>query len=295
MPTERESWCARSSQEWKQLGGEDAAVKGAEIGLFIAVKMLLQAEVVPVRLTSFGLLTTIGAILSYICSHERLSSGLGEVFRSDFTIRMEQSLAIWEQLWRSHPMAEQVPSKLGDPLMSDCLSLLGSARYHLYVGKYLLGLKSLAVNPESLFHPLQFQPNADVCKAVRYATNSWLVRVKIGLAHLERTAALEFGGHTLVTGYEGALLLSWWLSLDAYQRRSYHEVVGPREQGLDDLFNEIFEFLAEQGFTFADKPRSQVPLLFYRRLMCGAFWTCTSPFDTSLDFVFPVFLFIFLP
>ncbi|CAK7217506.1 hypothetical protein SCUCBS95973_003178 [Sporothrix curviconia] len=293
MPSDGSLWCARSSREWKELlcedeeeghrhagsvcGGTGGAAAG-EIGLFTAAKMLLQGETVPVQVTSFGLLVLIGSILSYICSHERLSVGLGEVFQSDFTARMEHSLAIWEQMWRSHPLAEQIPSNMGDPLMADCFSLLGSARFHLYVGKRLLGLKSIANDLQSLFHPEQFlqtqtAPTADVCKAVRYAANSWLVRVKIGLALLERMAALEHGGHTLVTAYEGALILSWWLSLDDHRRQAFDDVTNPREKPLDDIFHEIFELLAEQGLEFDDQPRYLAPIVFYRRLMAQAFWT----------------------
>ncbi|CAK7222042.1 hypothetical protein SBRCBS47491_004733 [Sporothrix bragantina] len=290
MPKDRNLWCARSNREWQQQyeddesghqhgeSGSRGAVGGGEIGLFTAAKMLLQGETVPVQVTSFGLLVLIGSILSYICSHERLSVGLGEVFRSDFTTRMEHSLAIWEQMWRSHPLAEQVPSNHGDPLMADCFSLLGSARYHLYVGKHLLGLKSIAIDPQSLFHPEQFWQTqtahmANVCKAVRYAANSWLVRIKIGLALLERMAALEFGGHTLVTAYEGALILSWWLALDERRRQSFYEVINPHEKPLNDLFDEIFELLAEQGLEFTEQPRYLAPIVFYRRLMAPAFWT----------------------
>ncbi|CAK7237854.1 hypothetical protein SEUCBS140593_010164 [Sporothrix eucalyptigena] len=316
MPKDRNMWCARSSHEWKQQCDEEDGVHhlgetigransssssrssstdtrvlntgGGEIGLFTASKMLLQGETVPVQVTSFGLLVLIGAILSYICSHERLSVGLGDVFRSDFTARMEQSLATWEQMWRAHPLAEQVPSRLGDSLMADCLSLLGSARYHLYVGKHLLGLKSIAVDPQSLFHPEQFWQastgaTTDVCKAVRYAANSWLVRIKIGLALLERMAALEFGGHALVTAYEGALILSWWLALDERRRMAFTEVAGPRERTLDQIFEEIFELLAEQGLVFTNQPRYFAPIIFYRRLMAPAFWTYGMTMAQNLE------------
>jgi hypothetical protein len=42
-----------------------------------------------------------------------------------------------------------------------------------------------------------------VLKAVRYAANSWLVRAKLGVSHLQRTLALIFGGQTLAIAYEG--------------------------------------------------------------------------------------------
>ncbi|CAK7206787.1 hypothetical protein SEUCBS139899_009593 [Sporothrix eucalyptigena] len=69
-----------------------------------------------------------------------------------------------------------VPSKLLEPLMANCFSLLGCVRYHLYVGKQILELKSLAVNPQNLFHPL--------------------VRFKIGIAHLKRMAPWNLAGIT---------------------------------------------------------------------------------------------------
>lgn len=49
----------------------------------------------------------------------------------------------------------------------------------------------------------EFKPQQEVLKAVKYAASSWLVRAKLGVAYLQLTAALEFGGHVLVTAYEG--------------------------------------------------------------------------------------------
>lgn len=206
MPREELYWRAGSEAAWLSQGGN--LIRHNTPGLARLAKAVLRGESITDRLSSYGLLCLIGWILGFICNHERLSMGVFASFDPNFTLKMEKALATWEGLFRAHPHANQVSYKQADPLLADCFSLLGSAYYHLFLGRDLQILKILASedNPrddELCSLPsgnLRSRPNAQ--KAVRYAANSWLVRAKMGIAQLHRTAGLTFGGQYFVTAYE---------------------------------------------------------------------------------------------
>lgn len=124
----------------------------------------------------------------------------------EFSKRMQESLLVWESLWRRHQEAEQVPGKFSDPLLADCFSLLGPAYYHLYMSVELQTLKRIASEPRNVVAISTPQEKSAVFKAVSYAANSWLVRSKMGIQHLRRTAPLGFGGYSTVTAYAGGQL-----------------------------------------------------------------------------------------
>ncbi|PNS16807.1 hypothetical protein CAC42_4771 [Sphaceloma murrayae] len=222
-----------------------------------------------------------------VCSIERVSAGMTVTLGADFVKSIEQSLHHWENLWRGNPSAQKTPTRLGDPLMADCLSLLGSSYYHLYLGDELQVLKRLASNADiSFLLPDVKQPSLAL-KAVKYAASSWLVRAKMGIAHLQRTAALEYGGHVLVTAYEGALILSWWLT-----KRSdpHHHFTLPDEYAddvaaLDEIFRDVLAEIEEQGIfdRMNVTPVGTVPLRFYRKLMVPWVWGYSSTIGERLD------------
>lgn len=204
MPSNDALWRATSTTAWSRAKVLQSYSSGNVIE---CVRKILDGKVYIGPVSSFGLLSLIGCLLGHICVHERFSVEKDSPsLNQDFAADMERSLHEWESLWRRHPHAERVPSKHGDPLMVDCLALLGSAYYHLYMGRELYLLKSIACDPGCPFPLPRLQLRAEVVKAVKYAASSWLVRAKLGVAHLQRTAALEFGCHNLVTAYESGRL-----------------------------------------------------------------------------------------
>ncbi|KIW99519.1 uncharacterized protein Z518_11258 [Rhinocladiella mackenziei CBS 650.93] len=143
-------------------------------------------------------------IASETCSrHERLLLRLQDELDTDLIAKIEKCLGSWELSWRRHPQAPGVPCKSGDPLLVDCLALLGSAYYHLYLGAELRALKTFAQSNGQLSSLPRYRSRDLTLKAVQYAAHSWFVRANLGIAHLQKTAALEFGAHSLVTAYEG--------------------------------------------------------------------------------------------
>lgn len=205
VPCDNVVWRTRSAHEWMTAGGSRQMRQRPT--LWKTVKTLLLGQSISGNFSSFALLSLIGGLLAHICGRERLELEILDEFESDFVRRIEKSLAIWEILWRRHPDAEQVPTRRGDPLLADCFPLLGSAHYHLYVGKELRILKSIARDLNSTVPLPKLRANGSVLKAVKYAANSWHVRAKIGMEHLKRTAALEYGGHVTVTAFEGGKFL----------------------------------------------------------------------------------------
>jgi hypothetical protein len=205
-------WRASSATSW--LRSKDSQ-SYSPLNVVQVIQKVFHGESFTTPISSFGLLTVVGCLLMHICGQERYSSGVIPSFGNEYVSNMERSLRIWETLWRSHPHAENVPSKYGDPLMVDCLSLLGSAYYHLYMGPELQTLKRLARNPQCQTPLPPFRPQWEILKAVKYAASSWLVRAKLGIAHLQRTAALEFGGHVLVTAYESGMSQPFFILFDS--------------------------------------------------------------------------------
>jgi hypothetical protein len=70
------------------------------------------------------------------------------------------------------------------------------------MGSELQVLKKIAQDPKSKLAIPGIRQQPEVFKAVRYAASAWLIRAKLGMAHLQTTAAWEYGGHVLVTAYE---------------------------------------------------------------------------------------------
>jgi hypothetical protein len=204
MPADNHLWYATSSQDWDMKGGPHA--HATKTSLWYVVKTVLLGQRLSIHTSSFGLLAIISTILIYISNYERVSFGVFQGYDNDFKERMERSITAWEHVWRLHPGAEQVSSLHGDQLLADCFAVLGSACYHLYLGPELQALKKIANEPNSSASLPPYKPTSFVIKAVKYAVNSWLVRAKLGVLHLKRTAALSHGGHVTVTAYEGGKL-----------------------------------------------------------------------------------------
>lgn len=222
VPCNDGMWRASSATSW--LRSKDSQ-SYSPLNVVEVIQKVLQGQCFTTPISSFGLLTVVGSLLMHICGQERYSDGAIPPFSNEYVSKMERSLRLWETLWRSHPHAENVPSKYGDPLMVDCLSLLGSAYYHLYMSLELQTLKRLVRNPQCQMPLPPFRPQWEILKAVKYAASSWLVRAKLGIAHLQRTAALEFGGHVLVTAYESGMSQSFFMLFDPNHEAT--DFVGP--------------------------------------------------------------------
>lgn len=201
LPCTEELWGAKSSEEWIELSRD--IPDEAMVGVVSMYKMMSSGHSCPGKLSAFGLLVVLGSIFADICMRERLSLGYRDEPEISFITKMERTLASWELSWRRHPQAARVPRKHGDPLLLDCLSLLGSAYYHLYLSTELRALKTFARSNGRLSSLPNPQSRKLALKAVHYAANSWFVRAKLGIFHLRKTTALEYGAHSLVAGYEG--------------------------------------------------------------------------------------------
>lgn len=60
----------------------------------------------------------------------------------------------------------------------------------------------------------------DLTQAVRFAAGYILVRAKQGFRNVARTAPLEMGFHNVLSGFEGALLVSCWVFAASNDGRS---------------------------------------------------------------------------
>lgn len=199
LPSGDDAWRAGSALAWSSSLRTRAT---AHLKICDVFRMMMRGERPMMPISSFGMLSLIGSILSYVCSHERHSMTGADPLSGDVFSSIERCLEIWKVLWRQHPHVEGIPGKYGDPLRADSLTLLGSAYFHLYMAPELRVLKRIAQDPQSTTPLPPLRPRHEILKAIKYAANSWLVRAKLGIAHLQRTAALEFGGHALVTAYE---------------------------------------------------------------------------------------------
>ncbi|CAI7606830.1 unnamed protein product [Penicillium glandicola] len=203
IPSENHIWYSISAKDWELK--TKAQSQTQKLSLWKLVEAVFRGEWITTQISPFGLLSMISMILIHICNRERISIGVFDGYDQTFTEKMEKSLSSWEKLWQLHPGAEQVPTNRSDPLLADCFALLGSSCYHLYLGPELQALKDIARDP-CCRQPLPpCRPTASVLKAIHYAANSWLVRSKLGVLHLKRTAALEYGSHAMVTAYEGEI------------------------------------------------------------------------------------------
>lgn len=154
------------------------------------------------RISAFTLLAIIGGFLTNITTRQRLHLDWHESSQPEYVSDIEKGLATWEGLWRRHPRAERSSQRLDHPLLNDCLSLLGSAYYHLYLGDELYALKKIAEDPYSSLSIPQCSDRGRAHKVIRYAANSWLVRAKLGITYLTKTGGVQLGSQALITAYE---------------------------------------------------------------------------------------------
>lgn len=215
-----------------------------------------------------------------------------------YVSKIERALSTWKDLWLRHPRAKQSMTHLDDPLLNDCLSLLGSAYYHLYAGEELVTLKRIAKDTHHVSSLPAYKDRSDSHKVIKYAANSWLVRSKLGLKYLSKTKGLELGAQALFNSYETgestvllklaltitALILAWWLHL-------HKDGVGgvrltSADQDLDSIrkvFAEIRAELAEQDMDDGNCSSTQLDAIgFYTHLLSGWTWRGSSALGDRL-------------
>ncbi|KAF7544652.1 hypothetical protein G7Z17_g9779 [Cylindrodendrum hubeiense] len=276
LPFGEELWRAQSATQWA-VAAERVKFHG-DSNLSDVAEALLRGGPIPENLSSFALLSLAGWALTYICTQERLAMSLGPVdlFNSDFRAKMERVLSEWAMYTLRRMRADRVIYRGNDPLFTDCFPLLASSYYHLYLGEELRALKEKAAKDDALpagvkganhLPPITSLRLAH--KGILYAANSWFVRAKLGMGHFKDTAAINYGGHYLMTAYETALILSWWLSLNNSpehqdSKGDYAAVM----RSIGEILSEAFAEVEDQGIPCGDAAsRALGPLLFAQRCM----------------------------
>lgn len=202
-PCDESTWHAVTESEWRAARRIDSTT--GSVDMWTLVKGVIHDGQIPDgcgRVNAFTLLAVIGALQCTICTRQRLTLDLSNSCDAAYVSKMEQALATWEGLWRRHPRAEQSSTRLDDPLLNDCLSMLGSAYYHLYVGEELVALKRIAEHPDCGLALPKCENRSQALKVIKYASNSWLVRAKIGVQYLSKTEGLDLGSQALSAVYE---------------------------------------------------------------------------------------------
>ena len=204
-PCDETVWHAVSEAEWQMARPRDSGY--GLVDLWTIAKSIFLGETPEscAQISAFTLLALIGAVLAQICTRQRLSIDVYDPFDLEHVTKMERTLAIWEDLWRRHPRAERSMTRLDDPLLNDCLSLLGSSYYHLYLGEELYALKKIADNPACELRVPECKDRSRAYKVIKFAANSWLVRAKLGITYLNKTGCLELGSQALITAYESGM------------------------------------------------------------------------------------------
>ncbi|KEF59861.1 uncharacterized protein A1O9_04709 [Exophiala aquamarina CBS 119918] len=284
-PSDETIWHATSETEWK--AAYRIGFNHNSVDLWSLAKALHRGQFPEIcgRISAFTLLAFISGQLCTICTRERLRIDIHESSDSSYIFKGEQALSIWEGLWRKHPRAEQSLTRLDDPLLNDCLSMLCSAYYHLYVGDELVVLRRIAENPDCGLEVPHCKDYGRSLKVIKYAANSWLVRAKIGVRYLRKTRGLEFGPQALAAVYESA----WWLHLygDSVLDPSSSTYASKDDRALAvavaKIFSGIMNELDEQG-TF-HRPHSSACLdaiEFYTYLCRDWVWECSSVIESRL-------------
>lgn len=251
------------------------------------------------RISAFTLLSLIGGFLTNITTRQRLHLDWHESTQPEYVADIERGLATWERLWRRHPRAEQSSIRLDHPLLNDCLSLLGSAYYHLYLGDELNGLKKIAEDPYSNLSIPTCSSRERAHKVIRYAANSWLVRAKLGITYLNKTSGVQLGSQALITAYEtgksllvvlthsltfcAALLLAWWLHIQADDNEGLSNDDDQNFVALRRALEEIQTELDEQEVSYDNSGNvSLSPIDFYVSLLSGWVWKCSTVIEQRL-------------
>lgn len=180
-----------------------------EISFAKSFQRIMGGSPVEGDVSPFGLLVLVSGLLSYICS----TGNLGDYHvprRSRVeTGALETALKIWEEAWKIHPHSNILPENPHGPLMADSILILNSAYYHLYASDQLRVLKAFARLPAQQISRTELQRlcelpcNAGLMKALNRASQALLLRVRLGIRHLAKTASLSYACYGPLPAYEG--------------------------------------------------------------------------------------------
>ncbi|CAK7222013.1 hypothetical protein SBRCBS47491_004723 [Sporothrix bragantina] len=149
---------------------------------------------------------------------------------------MQTALATWEEAWMVHPQSTMLPEAPHGPLMADSILLLNTAYGRLYADTQVREMRALAQLPpgplpagrlEQLYSPNSLHPpqpahhhdgtaslntslNTNLNKALVRACRSLLIRVRLGMRHMAKTASLTYACYGPLPAYEGSLLIAWY-------------------------------------------------------------------------------------
>ncbi|KPI41947.1 uncharacterized protein AB675_5498 [Cyphellophora attinorum] len=289
-PSDESAWHAVSELEWKIAMQTQIT---PDTDLWTIAQHVMCGQTPPAdcgRISAFTLLALIGAILATICTRQRLTVDTIDQFRIEHISKMEKAIFVWEALWRSHPRTERNMARLDDPLLNDCLSLLGSANYHLYLNDELHTLKKIADNPNADIPLPVCSDKASCHKVIKFATNSWLVRAKLGITYLNKTGGLSlalklYSQPTKVP----ALILAWWLHIEGnIVPRSGEALLASTQDAagaaaIQRMFEEILSELDEQGIYYDESGNPALsPIDFYVSVLDGRVWKCATTMETRL-------------
>ncbi|ETN39746.1 uncharacterized protein HMPREF1541_05972 [Cyphellophora europaea CBS 101466] len=287
-PSDESAWHAVSEPEWRFALQMNPPIGNVDLWTLTISVMVGETPENCGPISAFALLAIMGAILATICTKQRLSMDIYDPFNGERK-RMEKAIATWEGLWRRHPRAERNMTRLDHPLLNDCLSLLGSSYYHLYLGQELDTLKKIANNPRSGLSLPPCQNRSRALKVIKFAANSWLVRAKLGITYLNKTGGLELGSQAFITAYESALILAWWLNCRGQGQERGEEETSSTEDDraaaavVQRLFDDILNELDEQGVSYDESGNPVLsPVDFYLSVLDGRVWRCATIMDKRL-------------
>ncbi|CAK7217533.1 hypothetical protein SCUCBS95973_003187 [Sporothrix curviconia] len=277
LPCAEAQWTADAVvwQSWSREGGPGMLSKAFQC-LLDGTPLGTSTSISP-----FGMLVLVSALLSQICimnatnatnatEPEKRQSRQGTVTVDDES-RMQTALATWEEAWKVHPQSTTLPDAPHGPLMADSILLLNTAYGRLYAHTPLREMRALARLPpgplpaervERLYGVSGETYNGEQSKPLVRACRSLLIRVRLGMRHMAKTASLTYACYGPLPAYEGSLLIAWHClgqTLGALPRSSHGDPMVTRM---------LDEIVAES--QYAQHPRVQretIAMVLYRDLI----------------------------
>lgn len=161
------------------------------------------------RTSPFGLLTLISVLLVQICALRRESQKVHAALVEE--TKVQTALATWEEAWKAHPHSTTLPEAPHGPLMADSILILNTAYYRLYASEQLDALNALARMPsepmtaDSIDHLYNLYSHPGLVKALVRACRSLLIRVRLGMRHLGKTASLNYACYGPLPACDGSM------------------------------------------------------------------------------------------
>ncbi|KAJ5811674.1 hypothetical protein N7474_007975 [Penicillium riverlandense] len=209
LPCSELQWSA-SASDWQE-------TPRPQISSVESFRKTIEGQPVDGDVTPFGILAIISAILSYICSMENLNEYHIQRSPQLEDGSLETALRVWEDTWKRHPYSHSLPEAPHGPLMADSILVLNSAYCHLYASRQLRELKAFVRSSALHTSPLDLESlyslpcHPRLVKGLTRAARSLLLRVRLGIRHLMKTASLSHACYGPLPSYEGGLLLTWYL------------------------------------------------------------------------------------